>query len=78
MLIYTNKFIYPQGQTSEMEWDANSGDMTTDTSSQVTTETELSGQEEEARDSDGYGWSENLHHANSVMNNLASSNDKGV
>lgn len=64
-----------------MEWDdaINTGDMSTDSTSQITTETEVTDVDKEERDSDGgYGWTDNLHHANSVMNNLASSTDKGL
>ena len=62
-----------------MEWDdtMNSGDMTTDTSSCASSESEAS-DNAHAHNEDGSSYDFNLHQANSVMNNLASSTDKGM
>ena len=55
----------------------NSGDMTTDTSSCASSESEAS-DNAHAHNEDGSSYDFNLHQANSVMNNLASSTDKGM
>ena len=62
-----------------MEWDdtMNSGDMTTDTSSACSSESEASDGNRHAHDSGSGVEAFNLHHASSVMNSLANSTDKG-
>lgn len=68
-----------QGQTSEMEWEdtLNNADTSSDTTTNCSSDSDLTDKEQEVYDDDPCLWKQNLQHVNSVMNNLASSTDKG-